>query len=169
MRVTIVPEDHYIAVDSRGLNFDFPADANIHAIQWDGDHGTVEQKVGGSRPATLSEVQPFVDLWEAERARVDAPPPVIPPTPEQLREQAKRARAAAVSAITVTTQSGKTFDGDETSQDRMARAILALQLTGTPSTLWVLANNTPVQVTVAELGEALALSGAAQSAIWVIP
>lgn len=79
MRVTIVPEDHYIAVDSRGLNFDFPADANIHAIQWDGASGVVEQKVGGSRPATLEEVQSFVDLWEAERARVDAPPPPPPP------------------------------------------------------------------------------------------
>lgn len=75
MRVTIVPEDRYIQVDGRGLNFDFSADANIHAIQWYGDHGTVEQKVGGSRPATIDDVQPFVDLWEAERARVDAPPP----------------------------------------------------------------------------------------------
>ena len=168
MRVTIVPEDRYIQVDGRGLNFAFAADANIHAIQWYGDHGTVEQKVGGSRPATLAEVQPFVDLWEAERARVDAPPPVVPPTAEQVREQAKRDRAAAVAAITVTTAAGNTFDGDETSQDRMARAILALQLTGTPSTIWVLADNTPVQVTAAELGEALALAGAAQSAIWVL-
>lgn len=168
MRVTIVPDDNYIQVDGRGLNFAFAADANIHAIQWYGDHGTVEQNAGGNRPATLAEVQPFIDLWEAERVRVDAPPPVVPPTSEQLREQAKRDRAAAVAAITVTTAAGNTFDGDETSQDRMARAILALQITGTPSTLWVLADNTPVQVSAAELGEALALAGAAQSAIWVL-
>lgn len=92
-----------------------------------------------------------------------------PPTPEQAREAAKSARALAVAAITVTTASGKTFDGDEASQDRMARAILALQAAGATSTLWVLADNTPTTVTAAELGAALALAGAAQSAIWVIP
>jgi hypothetical protein len=84
------------------------------------------------------------------------------------REAAKVARSAAVAAITVTTSSGRVFDGDETSQERMARAILVLQATGTPSTTWVLTNNSPVTVTVAELVEALALAGAAQSAIWVI-
>lgn len=78
MRVTIVPDDRYIQIDGRGLSFDFPADANIHAIQWYGDRGTVEQKVGGSRPATLAEVQPFIDAWEAERAVVDAPKPPPP-------------------------------------------------------------------------------------------
>jgi len=91
-----------------------------------------------------------------------------PPAPEKLREQAKAQRAAAVEAITVTTAAGHTFDGDETSQTRMARAIIALQATGTPSTLWVLADNTPIDVPVAELVEALALSGAAQSAVWVL-
>jgi hypothetical protein len=93
----------------------------------------------------------------------------LPPTAEQIREAAKSARAVAVAAITVTTASGKTFDGDEKSQDRMARAILALQASGAASTLWVLADNTPTTVTAAELGEALALAGAAQSAVWVIP
>jgi hypothetical protein len=84
------------------------------------------------------------------------------------REAAKAARAAAVEAITVTTQAGNTFDGDEISQTRMARAIIALQATGTPSVTWVLHNNTAIQATVAELSEALALAGAAQAAIWVI-
>ena len=84
------------------------------------------------------------------------------------RHAAKDARNAAVASITVTTGSGKTFDGDEISQGRMARAIIVLQATKTEETLWVLANNTPVQVTAAELIEALALAGAAQSAMWVI-
>jgi hypothetical protein len=82
------------------------------------------------------------------------------------REEAKRQRAAAVARITVTTSSGKVFDGDEDSQNRMARAALALQATGTPATKWVLANNEETQATPAELIEALALAGAAQSAIW---
>lgn len=86
MRVTVVPEDRYIVVDGRGLNFDFPADANIHAIQWYGDNGTVEQKLGGSRPATLPEVQPFIDAWQAESdRRAEPPPPPPPPTPDELQ------------------------------------------------------------------------------------
>lgn len=87
---------------------------------------------------------------------------------EELREIAKSARQTAVDSIKVTTSSGKIFDGDETSQTRMARAILALQATNTPSTVWVLADNTPTQVTAAELIEALALAGAEQARLWVI-
>ena len=92
------------------------------------------------------------------------PPAPIPPTRDQLKAQ----RAAAVAAITVTTSTGNTFNGDEVSQDRMARGILGLQAAGAPGVTWVLADNTATTVTVAELGEALALSGAAQAAIWVI-
>ena len=87
------------------------------------------------------------------------------------RSAAKAARAAAVEAITVTTSAGHTFNGDETSQTRMARAILALNAqpqTPVPTVVWVLADNTPAAVTAAELTEALALSGAAQAAVWVI-
>lgn len=80
--------------------------------------------------------------------------------------QAKALRTSEVDAIVVTTASGKTFDGDEKSQDRMARAIVAMN-DGT--TLWVLADNTPATVTRAELREALRLAGEAQTAIWVRP
>lgn len=85
------------------------------------------------------------------------------------RDELKAARQLAVDAIKVTTQLGHTFDGDEVAQSRMARAIIAMQATGTASTLWVLADNTVIPATVAELAEALALSGAAQSALWVLP
>lgn len=90
-------------------------------------------------------------------------------SPEKRRDEAKAARAAAVDAIQVTTQAGNTFDGDEVSQGRMARAIIALQATSTPSVTWVLADNTSIQATAAELTEALALAGAVQAALWVLP
>lgn len=85
------------------------------------------------------------------------------------REAAKQARAAAVEAITVTTQAGNTFDGDETAQTRMARAVLVLSTGAAESVPWVLADNTVIQATAAELTEALALAGAAQAALWVLP
>lgn len=84
-------------------------------------------------------------------------------------EQKKATRTEAVSRIRVTTASGKTFDGDETSQTRMARAVVALQAAGQAETLWVLADNTPATVTLAELAEALALAGAEQTQLWVAP
>lgn len=90
------------------------------------------------------------------------------PTPDEARAEAKRQRAAAVAAITVTTSAGNTFDGDEESQTRMTRAIIALQATSTESTPWVLSDNTVIQASAAELAEALALAGAAQAAIWII-
>lgn len=94
----------------------------------------------------------------------------IDPTKAALiqREAAKLSRSAAVDAIVVTTAAGNAFDGDEVSQGRMARAIIALQATGTSSVTWVLHDNTVIQASAAELVEALALAGAAQVAIWVI-
>lgn len=86
----------------------------------------------------------------------------------ESRGAAKEDRAKRVDQIRVTTSSGKTFDGDEISQGRMARGILGLQAAGATSVTWVLADNTPTTVTVEELGEALALAGAAQAAVWVI-
>lgn len=99
------------------------------------------------------------------------------PTPEELaaaaaaeqlrlRNEWKAQRQQAVDAITVMVNS-KVFDGDETSQTRMARAIIGMQAAQTDSMVWVLADNTPTQVTVAELTEALVLAGQRQAELWV--
>lgn len=90
----------------------------------------------------------------------------LPTTAEEVREAAKRVRAKSVSAIVVTTQSGKSFDGDEVSQGRMARAVVGMD--DDDSIEWVLSDNTVTSVSKSELREALRLAGAAQSAMWVI-
>ncbi len=87
------------------------------------------------------------------------------------REVKQAARTKAVDAIVVTTTAGHTFDGDEISQNRMARAIIVLNAqpqTPVPTVNWVLAANTVIQATAAELTEALTRAGAAQAAVWVI-
>ena len=104
-------------------------------------------------------------LWDGTTL---SSPPAPPKTPEQLREEAKAARAAAVEAITVTTAAGNTFDGDETSQTRMSRAVLVLSTGAAESVPWVLSDNTVIQADAAELTEALALAGAEQARLWVI-
>lgn len=87
---------------------------------------------------------------------------------DALLAAAKASRAAEVEALKVTTTAGNTFDGDEVSQGRMARAIIALSAAG-GTVNWVLADNSIVPCSVAELTEALAMAGAAQAAIWIKP
>lgn len=85
------------------------------------------------------------------------------------RAALKAERAATVERIRVTTAAGNTFDGDESSQGRMSRAIIGLQAAGPGATInWVLADNTVIAATAAELTEALVLAGQAQAAVWVI-
>lgn len=86
-------------------------------------------------------------------------------TPLQ-REEFKARRAAAVAAIVVEVD-GMKFDGDEVSQGRMARAILAMQSAVEEHTMWVLADNRAVSVRIDQLGKALALAGREQSRLWV--
>ena len=79
---------------------------------------------------------------------------------------AKNERAEAVEKITVKVD-GMVFDGDETSQQRLSRAIVALEEGETMP--WVLHNNTVVNVTREQLKRALKLAGEAQSKLWVKP
>ena len=84
---------------------------------------------------------------------------------------AKNVRAQAVSKIVVTID-GMTFDGDETSQERMARTITAAVATGedmSATTTWVLADNTVAQVTIRQLAQALRLAGEQQTELWTVP
>lgn len=76
----------------------------------------------------------------------------------------KRQRTSAVNNIKVTINNGKTFDGDERSQERMARTLIALGDSG--NIPWKLADNTFAYVTPSELREALLMAGARQTEIW---
>ncbi len=85
--------------------------------------------------------------------------------------EAKMDRAEAVSRITVEVD-GMTFDGDETSQDRMTRAITMFTSSGLSAdttTSWVLADNTVAQVTINQLTQALLLAGQKQTELWTKP
>lgn len=89
-------------------------------------------------------------------------------TEEQQRALWKTQREQLVAAITVTTTQGHTFDGDEISQGRMARAIIGMQSQPEGSTVqWVLTDNTVLDVGIEELQEALTLAGLRQTELWV--
>lgn len=76
----------------------------------------------------------------------------------------KRQREKLVLQIVVEVD-GLHFDGDEDSQNRMARAVAAAD-TMTETTEWTLADNTVAMVTVQQLKTACRLAGEAQTAIW---
>jgi len=78
----------------------------------------------------------------------------------------KESRAKAVSEIKVTVDN-MVFDGDETSQTRMSRAITSLRDNETQP--WTLANDENVLVTKEQLIEALRLAGTEQTRLWVYP
>ena len=91
-------------------------------------------------------------------------------TEEQRRLQeltnAKLQRKVAVATIIVEVD-GMKFDGDEVSQDRMARSIVAMA--DEDVIPWVLADNSVVQVTKEQLRQALRLAGLKQAELWIIP
>ena len=117
-------------------------------VYW--DNATQSQKERDCTPEEVAEIE----------ARKNAPP---------TRDELKAERAAKVRAIKVTTAAGNTFDGDEVSQGRMSRAVIALGAAPSGTTVnWVLSDNTVINATQAELTEALLLAGQAQAAIWII-
>lgn len=76
----------------------------------------------------------------------------------------KRERQTAVDSITVTVD-GMVFDGNEASQNRMARVIASVDAMEQTAE-WTLANNDVANVTMGQLKQALALATEAQTAIW---
>lgn len=95
--VTVVPGDGLIAVDGVPLWFAFEAPATLHALQWHGGAGEMEWTDDMNLPLTpadyAEDVAPFVALWEAEKARLEAEadrPPTL--------EEAKAAKLSEVRA-----------------------------------------------------------------------
>jgi len=86
-------------------------------------------------------------------------------TDREYRKYFKIIRAREVSEIRVTIN-GREYDGDETSQTRISRAISTM--TDTDTIVWVLASNNAVQTTKAELIQVLRLAGIEQSRLWTM-
>lgn len=101
---------------------------------------------------------------------INPPEPEYVPTQEEIEAQAlaiaKRERAKAVERLTVEVE-GMVFNADETSQARMS--VAASSMTDDETNVWVLHDNSVVQVTKAQLMQACRLARIAQSAVWTKP
>lgn len=81
-----------------------------------------------------------------------------PKTQEQLEEEKKQAIALQVSTLTVTTNLKHVFDANSQARQDMADAILASSTLGITETIWRMADNSEVSITLDELKEAHALA-----------
>lgn len=138
------------------------------AAQWCNANGAVivDRSPDSEHPEGFYEVVTLA-TFEAERLAKLSPEERA----EQALAQAKAERAATVASITVEVD-GMVFDGDETSQERMARTVTAATATGASmddTTTWVLHDNTVAQVTIRQLATALRIAGEAQTALWTVP
>ena len=97
---------------------------------------------------------------------VALPEPTAEEIEAQALAQAKAERAAEVERLTVEVE-GMVFDADETSQARMS--VAASSMTDDETNVWVLHDNSVVQVTKAQLLLACRLARIAQSAVWTKP
>lgn len=100
--VTVIPGDRIIIVDGAPLWFAFEAPANLHALQWHDGAGEMEWTDDINHPLTTqdydADVAPFVALWEAEKARLDAEanrPPTLDEVKAAKLSEIKIAFAAA--------------------------------------------------------------------------
>lgn len=92
MRVTVIAPDKLVLVDGEALELpEFYFDETLHAIQFDGQQGHIEfsTKDGGVSTAPVSEleVRPYVEAWQAEKARIEA---IVPPELTKIENAQQR-------------------------------------------------------------------------------
>lgn len=122
----------------------------------------------GIEPETYDDTVTFWANLGVTYTEEPDPEPTEEEKEAQRLEEAKRLRAQQVAAIKVEVD-GMTFDGDETSQSRMARALEVASITGMESTVWVLADNTVAEVTVAQMQQALSKAMLEMGELWTVP
>jgi hypothetical protein len=180
-RITIIQADNHVGIDGDFREVDLSSlDPQIHAIQFSllKGFGEIEwdENTDGTRPPNqrITDLSPYqwaIDLWLAAVPTPEEPEeesPEDPPTPPTF-EQLKAAKLVSINAqrdyleTEGFTFSGKTFDSDQRSTDRIQMAALAAQaaiITGQPfNIVWTAKDNTTIALDApAMLGLAVAFA-----------
>ena len=121
--VSVLVPDSVILVDGLALQFAFAAGENVRAVQWHGQAGHIELLDGTNVAVTSydADIQPYVTLWEAEKARLDA----LAAARLEEENQIERVRARARACI----------DGETSAAILAGFDYAADPGTGTPETL----------------------------------
>lgn len=162
--VTIVPVDNVILVNGIHLQLDFkPIEGHeqVHAIQWHDGKGAIEFSDYTGRDADYeTDVAPYVALWEAEKARLDAEAAAAEAEYNKLENvvarkldelNAKLEETKASSAAHITSSTGYVVNANNTAKQNVDGLITAMEAQGLSRVNFMTFDNSLAALTLEQL------------------
>ena len=148
--VIVVPFDRLIIVDGTPLQFDFPAPEKLHAVQWHNGTGEMEWRDDINHPLTpadyAEDVAPFVELWEAEKARLEEEAAAaeaarlaeynsVEATRGRKEEELANAFTKATATAHLTCSLGFDIDANDAANRNVSGLVTLMEAEGAPESL----------------------------------
>lgn len=162
--VTIVPVDNVILVNGIHLQLDFkPTEGHeqVHAIQWHDGKGAIEFSDYTGRDADYeTDVAPYVALWEAEKARLDAEAAAKKAEYNRLENvvarkldelNAKLEETKTSSAAHITSSTGYVVNANTTAKQNIDGLITAMTAQNLSTVNFMTFDNTLAELTLEQL------------------
>lgn len=162
--VTIVPVDNVILVNGIHLQLDFkPIEGHeqVHAIQWHDGKGVIEFSDYTGRNADYeADVAPYVALWEAEKARLDAEAAAKKAEYNRLENvvarkldelNAKLEETKTSSAAHITSSTGYVVNANTTAKQNIDGLITAMTAQNLSTVNFMTFDNTLAELTLEQL------------------
>lgn len=162
--VTIVPVDNVILVNGIHLQLDFkPIEGHeqVHAIQWHDGKGAIEFSDYTGRDAYYeTDVAPYVALWEAEKARLDAEAAAKKAEYNRLENvvarkldelNAKLEETKTSSAAHITSSTGYVVNANTTAKQNIDGLITAMTAQNLSTVNFMTFDNTLAELTLEQL------------------
>lgn len=162
--VTIVPVDNVILVNNTPLQFDYkPIEGHeqVHAIQWHDGKGVIEFSDYTGRDADYeTDVAPYVALWEAEKARLDAEAAAKEAEYNKLENVISRKlgelnlkleETKASSAAHITSSTGYVVNANNTAKQNVDGLITAMEAQGLSRVNFMTFDNSLAALTLEQL------------------
>ena len=162
--VTIVPVDNVILVHGIHLQLDFkPIEGHeqVHAIQWHDGKGAIEFSDYTGRDADYeTDVAPYVALWEAEKARLDAEAAAKKAEYNRLENvvarkldelNAKLEETKTSSAAHITSSTGYVVNANTTAKQNIDGLITAMTAQNLSTVNFMTFDNTLAELTLEQL------------------
>ena len=162
--MTIVPVDNVILVNGIHLQLDFkPIEGHeqVHAIQWHDGKGAIEFSDYTGRDADYeTDVAPYVALWEAEKARLDAEAAAKKAEYNRLENvvarkldelNAKLEETKTSSAAHITSSTGYVVNANTTAKQNIDGLITAMTAQNLSTVNFMTFDNTLAELTLEQL------------------
>lgn len=162
--VTIVPVDNVILVNNTPLQFDYkPIEGHeqVHAIQWHDGKGVIEFSDYTGRDADYeTDIAPYVALYQAEKARLDAEAAAAEAEYNKLENvvarkldelNAKLEETKASSAAHITSSTGYVVNANTTAKQNIDGLITAMEAQGLSRVNFMAFDNSLAALTLEQL------------------